>query len=199
MPCDSPPVFSLSAWVDESVIVDRGDRFGTYTMAAAIADPMDCADIRRQLRDLTMGRNGRLHWAHESAKHRDAIAATIAAADLALVVVIGAPMYGPKQERARRCCLERLLYELAQCGVSEVWMESRSAAPDRRDVRLVDSARRKGLLPAELKVGFGRPQDEPMLWIPDAVAGAATAARLGEPRWLLVFSEILSQHEVDVR
>jgi hypothetical protein len=39
--------------------------------------------------------------------------------------------------------LERLLYELGLLGVSDVWLESRSATPDRRDLKLVDSARTK--------------------------------------------------------
>ena len=38
-----------------------------------------------------------------------------------------------------------------------------------------------------------------MLWIPDAIAGAVTAANLGEPRWMLAMTEILTQHDVDVR
>jgi len=194
-----PPDFSLTAWVDESVIIDRGGKPGTYTLAAAVADPTACDDIRVGLRSLTPGRAERLHWAHESPKRRDAIAAFLATIDMAAVVVVGTPMIGRKQERARRCCLERLLFELGKCGVTEVWLESRSAAPDRRDIKLVDSARNKGLMPLELQVRFGRPKEEPMLWIPDAVAGAVTAAELGDPRWLLVLAEILDRHDIDVR
>jgi hypothetical protein len=38
-----------------------------------------------------------------------------------------------------------------------------------------------------------------MLWLPDAVAGAVTAANLGESRWLTAISEMVTQHEVEVR
>jgi hypothetical protein len=151
------------------------------------------------LRELTFTKGGRLHWVDESSKRRDRIAAAVAALDLAAVVTIGSPVHRSKQERARRCCLERLFYELGLMGVSDVLPESRTATPDRRDLRLVDYARDKGLIPQGFKVGFARPRDEPMLWIPDAVAGAVTAANLGEPRWLLAMSEILTQHEVNVR
>jgi hypothetical protein len=199
MPSTAAPDFTLTAWIDESVIVGREGIPGTYTMAAAIADPTGCGDIRDRLRSLTRGRSGRLHWAHESPKKRDAIASLIAAMDLAAIVVVGTPMHGPKQERARRCCLERILYELARAGVTDVWMESRSSAPDRRDVRLVDSARSKGILPASLMVRFARPTEDPMLWIPDAVAGAVTAAVLGEGRWMLALSEVLTRHDITVR
>ncbi|WP_406050092.1 hypothetical protein [Kribbella sp. NBC_00889] len=194
-----PPDFALTAWVDESVIVGRTGSDGAYTMAAAVADLAACPEVRDRLRALTLGRTGRLHWANESPKRRDAVTAFIASLDLAAVVVVGSPMLGPKQERARRCCLERLLHELAVFGVGDVWMESRSAVPDRRDIRLIDSARRKGLVPDSLVVRFARPKDDPMLWIPDAIAGAVTAATLGEPRWVLPLEEILTRHDVVVR
>ncbi|TDU90240.1 hypothetical protein EV138_3825 [Kribbella voronezhensis] len=199
MSATTPSDFSLTAWVDESIIVDRTTSQGSYTLAAAVADPTTCDDIRAGLRSLTPSRAERLHWAHESPKLRDAIAEFLTTIDIAAVVVVGSPMVGPKQERARRCCLERLLYELGRCGVTEVWLESRSATPDRRDIKLVDSARRKGLILTGQRVRFGRPKAEPMLWIPDAVAGAVTAAELGEPRWLLVLSEILERHDIEVR
>ena len=140
-----------------------------------------------------------MHWVDESSKRRDRIIAAVAALDLAAVVAIGSPVHRSKQERARRCCLERLFYELGMMGVSDVWLEPRTATPDRRDLRLVDYARDKGLIPRGFKVGFARPRDEPMLWLPDAVAGAVTAAKLGEPRWVLALTEILTEHIVNVR
>src|SRR5690242_9902456 len=100
MPSDSSPDFALSAWVDESIVVTREGIGGYYTMAATVADPATCEDLRDQLRALTVGRSGRLHWANEAA-----------------VVVVGSPLVGSKQERARRCCLERLLHELGVFGV----------------------------------------------------------------------------------
>ncbi|MGW6201236.1 hypothetical protein ACWF0M_34175 [Kribbella sp. NPDC055110] len=173
MPSSTTPVFSLSAWVDESVIVDGPlHPSGTYTLAAAVLDTTAVDATRDSMRGLTLTRGGRLHWVDESDKRRDRIAAAIAGLDLSAVVVAGSPVHRSKQERARRCCLERLLYELASIGVREVCLESRTATPDRRDIRLVDSARRKGLIPRGFMVGFARPRDEPLLWIADAVAGA---------------------------
>ncbi|GAA1549001.1 hypothetical protein GCM10009804_01630 [Kribbella hippodromi] len=191
---------TLSAWVDESVIVDGSHSpTGTYTLAAAVADANTVSTMRDVVRGLTLTRGGRLHWVDESGKRRDRIAAAIAALELSAIVVAGSPVRRAKQERARRCCLERLLHELSSIGVRDVCLESRTATPDRRDLSLVESARRKGLIPRDFRIGFARPRDEPMLWIPDAVAGAVTASRLGEPRWLLAMSEILSEHEVEVR
>jgi len=151
------------------------------------------------LRALREKRLVRLHWATESAKRRDLIAHAIAEFDIAAIVALGTPVHRPKQERARRCCLECLLYELEGFGVTQAWFESRTKAGDRRDRSLVDSARDKNLVSHKLTVDFARPLQEPMLWLPDAVAGAVTAAQLGEPRWLLTLSESVDIRHVNVR
>jgi hypothetical protein len=141
----------------------------------------------------------RLHWVAESTKRRDLIVETVAALGVVAIVVVGSPVHRQKQERARRCCLERLLYELDQLGVNQAWLESRAPAQNKRDRSLVDSARRKGLLSYRTSIEFARPLQEPMLWLPDAVAGAVTAANLGEQRWLLALSELVVVHQIAVR
>jgi hypothetical protein len=70
---------------------------------------------------------------------------------------------------------------------------------NRRDWRLVDSARGEGLISRELAVDFAQPLQEAMLWLPDAVAGAVTAANLGESRWLLTLTEVATVHQVAAR
>jgi hypothetical protein len=191
--------FRLFAWVDESVIVGPAGDPGTYTMAAVLADPAHCDELRSDLRGLMIRPGVRLHWVSESPKRRDLIAEAVGRLDIAAILMVGTPMERSRQERARRCCLERLLYELDQVGVSEVRLESRAAAQDRRDVRLIDSARRKRLISHDLQVTFARPSGEPMLWLPDAVAGAMSAAMLGEDRWLTAIAEVVTVHQVAIR
>jgi hypothetical protein len=48
-----------------------------------------------------------------------------------------------------------------------------------RDLRLVKALRGKRSISSSIRVEFARPKDEPMLWIPDAVAGAVNGARSG--------------------
>ena len=199
MHTSSAPDSPLIAWVDESVIVGGDDRPGAYTLAAVIADDDAIEGLRNDLRALTERKIVRLHWVAESTKRRDLIAETIAALGVVAIVVVGSPVHRQKQERARRCCLERLLYELDQLGVSQAWLESRAPAQNKRDRSLVDSARRKGLLSHRTSIEFARPLQEPMLWLPDAVAGAVTADNLGEQRWLLALSELVVVHQVAVR
>jgi hypothetical protein len=199
MPSTPPPEFSLSAWVDESAVIGPFGGSGTYTMAAVVADPRQCDDLRREVSALTIKPGVRLHCVAESVKRRDLIAEAVARLDIAAILTVGTPIDRSRQERARRCCLERLLYELDQFGVSEVWLESRAVAQDKRDLRLVDSARRKRLITPDVNVGFAKPSAEPMLWLPDAVAGAMSALVLGEDRWLAAMTDVVTVHQVVVR
>jgi hypothetical protein len=199
VPNSSASDLAVSARIDESVLVGNDQRPGTYTLAAVVADHAAIESLREELRALTERKLVRLHWVAESAKRRDVIAGTIAGLDIVAIVVVGSPVQRQKQERARRCCLEHLFYELDRLGVSQVWLESRAPSQDQRDRSLVDSARDKGLLSRRTMVGFARPLQEPMLWLPDAIAGAVTAANLGEPRWLLALSDVVAVHQLTVR
>lgn len=78
--------------------------------------------------------------------------------------------------------------ELDRRGVQQVWIESRKASQDSRDLKMVDAVRIKSLISAALRLDFAQPTTEPMLWIPDAVAGALGAALKADdalPRELL--------------
>jgi hypothetical protein len=130
MPSTAAPDFTLTAWIDESVIVGDAHRPGTYTLAAVIADGAAVESLREDLQALTERKIVRLHWVAESAKRRDVIAETIAGLGIVAIVVVGSPVHRQKQERARRCCLERLLYELDQLDVSQAWLESRAPSQD---------------------------------------------------------------------
>jgi hypothetical protein len=163
------PTSALSAWIDESIIV-RKDHPGAYTLASVITDSINVDDLRFALRALREKRVVRLHWATESPKRRDLIAHAISEFDIAAIVALGAPVHRAKQERARRCCLECLLYEMEGFGVTRAWFESRTKAEDRRDLRLVDSAREKRLISRERSVDFARSAQEPMLWLRESWA-----------------------------
>lgn len=64
---------------------------------------------------------------------------------------------------------------LANLGVSDVSIEARTESLNRRDMRMLDALRSRGTLAAGLAVTFARPIQEPMLWLPDAIAGAVSA------------------------
>ncbi len=55
------------------------------------------------------------------------------------------------------------------------------------------------LISRALRVEIALPVEEPMLWAPDAIAGAVGAARLGEPRWLDLLRPLVTEIEVSIR
>lgn len=93
-------------------------------------------------------------------------------------VVIGTPLDVSKQERARRKCMERLFFELERLGVSHIIGESRTQSLNMRDVRMLDSLRSQQMIPSHLRLDFARPSEEPMLWLPDVIAGVVGDERM---------------------
>lgn len=159
----------LHAWVDESMQTTGG---GFYVLAASVADPAQCDPIREELRGLLLGRAKRLHWRDQVPKRRRVIATVIAGLTIPHTVVVGAPISPQRQERARRLCLERLLFELIELGVTQVWLETRTQSLNARDLTVIEAFRAKNSISESLTVRFAQPEQEPMLWLPDAVAGA---------------------------
>lgn len=97
------------------------------------------------------------------------------------LVAVAAPIDPRRQERARRKCLERLLWELTELGTRDVLLESRQERRDVHDRKAIAAAQQRGAIPADLRYSFGRPDQEPLLWLADAVAGVVSAARAGPP------------------
>jgi hypothetical protein len=178
------------AFVDESMRLSA-ENSGTYLLAAVVADLARCDEIRQVLRSMLYRRQERLHWRDEDGPRRTKIAEVVGGLDVAATVVVGTPLAKRKQERARRKCLEALLPRLEQVGVSRVVMEQRTPSLVEADRRMLTALRGKRLVGKGLRVDTARPKEEPMLWLPDAVAGAFGAARdVGQPQWLALIGQI---------
>ena len=107
----------MHAWVDESVHLDVVPG-GIYVLAATVGEAGAALDgIRGTLRSLIVGPQPRLHWHSELVSTRTRIVATIAELPLEHLVVVREGVDPKRQERARRKCLERLLFELSEGGV----------------------------------------------------------------------------------
>lgn len=178
----------------------RSPAGGLYLLAATICTPAAAEPIRDGMRSLLVGSGSRLHWHTEGPQRRRTIAAQLATIDslAAHTVVVAAPVDPERQERARRLALERLLYELDNAGVSLVWIESRTAALNARDRELVAALRSRRGVSGALVVDFASPTREPMLWAPDAVAGAVGQARDhgGDREPYLLLRERITEHDV---
>lgn len=81
-------------------------------------------------------------------------------------------------------------------------IESRTAAQDRADLAAVAAWRSRGELPATLRVDFGRaygPNGEPLLWLPDIMAGAVSAARGDKnPQFLAPLRRVVTEHVIEL-
>jgi hypothetical protein len=103
---------SWLAYVDESIRTDDG----VYVLAAVALHAADADGVRDAVRSLEPRPGRRFHWRDkEPFERRDAVE-MLARLPILPIVVVGAPVNARRQERARRGCLERLLYELAAAG-----------------------------------------------------------------------------------
>lgn len=168
----------LLAFVDESM--RRVDQHTVcYFLAAAVIPENQCPQVRDALKALVPGRQRKLHWRDESQPRRELITKTIRTCGVESLVVVGAMANSRKQERARRMALGHLLYALDQKQVAHAVLESRHAERNRHDIKAIGGFRNAGTVSRRLVVSHEQPLQEPMLWVPDAVAGAAGDHRCG--------------------
>ena len=173
---------------------------GLYILAAVVCDANGCDPIRDAMRELLDEGQPKLHWGTESPERREKIIGVVAEVDMAAVVVIGAPLAKKKQERARAVCMETLVVHLATIGVTHVLLEERTPSLNDRDMKLIEAIRGKKLIPTEMRIDVGRPSAEPMLWMPDIVAGAAGADRVrGNPQYLDLIRSAVTQLHIPLR
>ena len=142
-------------------------------MAAVIVDSADQDEIRLALESLRLGKKRRLHWRDESPAHRVDIVEALVKLPLCGIVTVLLHGKDTRHERARRLCLERLLYELDVKNIAKVTVESR-CIEDRLDRGLLTSLRRSQRVSRSMEVKWAPPFDEPLLWAADAVVGATT-------------------------
>lgn len=170
----------LHAWVDESLI--QRPELRRYLLAGVLADVTRTDELRTRARALRTGNEPKVHWRNEDHRRRMALAAAVAELGVAAIVVVGTSMDRP--ERARRKCMEVLLPQLQQAGAQRVWREARTPTQDKLDREHVAAMVGRGFIPSTFRVESQQPHQEPMLWLPDIVAGAANAAQHGYTTYL---------------
>jgi hypothetical protein len=165
-----------TAYIDESMRMTHG----WYVLAAVIVADHHAEDHRAVLRDLLYRGQLRLHWRDESTRRRAQLIAAMAALDHTGAIVIATGTQPRHQERARRKCIERLLAELASRGITTAVFERRHPDLDTRDRAMIASLLRQQAIPAAFRATWQQAADEPLLWLPDVAAGAASLAETGD-------------------
>jgi len=167
----------MRAYVDESA---RNAEPGLYVLAGVVVDRDQADDVRAVLRSGLRHQRRRFHWREEEHTDQESMAKLVGSLDLMAVVVVATPVDPRRPERARRLCLTRLLWELEHRNARDVLLESRGPAQDRDDRRHIGNAQRAQQLEPGLVFGFGNPLAEPLLWLPDLLAGAVNRDRSEE-------------------
>lgn len=167
---DAPP---RTALVDESF--RRGLDGRGYTLLAAVIIPdTSAAAIEHDLRRFVNPGQRRFHWRNEKRSSRRKFVAKIAEYHELEVVALAYCQETASQkkvEQARMRSIWALLADLNERQVGTLVFESREERNDRKDRREVLSAQKAGLADPHLVYRHGRPKEESLLWLSDAIAG----------------------------
>jgi hypothetical protein len=181
------------AFVDESYV----PRTRHYLLAAVVLDTASLDDARAAVRDVRRHRRGAFHWHDERTEtRRRALKIAAATSDLQVVVVVK-PVPERRQERARALCTASLLAQLQAVDppVLDVVFESRTATLDRRDRDRIEGLRASRRISATARYGFAT-KAEPLLWLADAVAGAASLQMAGNDDMIDILGDRLVRIQI---
>jgi hypothetical protein len=150
---------SVHAFVDESA------RRGEYIICVTTCPAIDLDAARRRLRGLRLPGQRRLHFADENDRRRRSILSKMATLGTCSELYVAKD---PSARSARAAVIGTAVTQLARRGVRRLTLESREGQ-DEQD-RIVIYRSLQGGLPLEYR--HVPPRDEPLLWVPDAVAWA---------------------------
>ncbi|MBO9706167.1 MAG: hypothetical protein J7474_11765 [Arthrobacter sp.] len=179
------------AFVDESMLAVPGG--ATYILAAVVLHSDDLDEARRQVARLKPKKSKKLHWRDSNDSARLAIAKAMAKLPATGCVVIRSQHSGQTQERQRRLCLERLLFELRALEVTRVVVESRGPADDRRDLAMLQMLRSRRIVDGALRMEHCAGPREPLLWAADVLCGVVAH---GETVPQTAYQELISLAEI---
>jgi hypothetical protein len=152
------------------MFVDESERKG-YLLAVAVLAPEGLARVRSTLRGLRLPGERRLHFQAESEQRRRKILVVLAQQNVDVHLYTGRG----RSERVRESCLRRLVDDAVKLNVQRLVLESRGAAPDRHDRRVIAESLRRNADPSVASpptfvYEHLQAHEEPILWISDAVA-----------------------------
>jgi hypothetical protein len=172
---------AVNVSVDEA-IYRPGD--GVYVLAAVLVPDEAKNALRRELRRVPPGGRRRLHWHHEANRERFATLRLAAAHAAGLLAYRWSPAPSRTHETIRGQLLTTLAAEIAKRRALELVIEGRQERNDHADRTVLAQAQRDGDVPWTLSYGHRTPLEEPLLWLPDALAGAALSGARGDTRYV---------------
>lgn len=179
-------IMGRHAFVDES---EPRVPAGTYLLAAAMVDGADLENVRYAVSALRLRGQRKLHWRNEGESRRKEITAALARLPMIHLVVVKTDA-AASSERRRRLALGRLLAELETAAVDDVCLESREHRQNQGDIVIANALRRQRVVSTSMRLTHLPGPVEPLLWVPDAVAGVVGAALADDPGHLDLFPNI---------
>ena len=160
----------IVAWGDESARMRHKPPI--YLLCASIFEEGSEEGLRELAKAKPAGMR-KLHWHDLDVKEKVRSLEAISRIPHWNMVAICSPMpIGPRQERARRKCFERLLPQLEERGVDLLRLESRWKQEDQADVDMVHALRNRKMI-ERIRIEHVRPDaGEARLWVPDQILGA---------------------------
>ena len=141
-------------------------------LGAVILPAANKTKVRRALRRIPPRGRRRLHWHHEDDRERIATLQLIMDQGTGLLAYRWSPAPTRTHETIRGHLLTELAADLAARDVIDLVIESRQEHNDARDRNVLAQAQSKNRAPSNMNYDHQNPSDEPLLWLPDALAGA---------------------------
>lgn len=146
------------------VFVDESERRSYLLCAAVVVADVDRA--RTSVRALRKPGQRRVHFAKEGDTRRREILSALVELGLHARVYVSPAAGTP----GRQACLEALVGDLVAAGAERLTLESRRSMDHLDEVVIRATLRRTG--PGRLTYGHKVGFEEPLLWVPDAIAWA---------------------------
>jgi len=175
-----------TAYVDESMrSLSR-----LYVLAAGFVVQSGEEDTVAALRRVLPGRAARFHWRHESEATRMRMVDAVRELGMHALAFCYQADHRRWAERGRVLAMRGLLWQLRVEGIRDLVLETRGRGNDEHDRRTIAQAERAGHASRGLRYRFSTPYADPLLWIPDLLAGVIAHARAeGNDRYLLRLAE----------
>lgn len=160
--------------IDESAPLSvRGVHY--VISAAVLLDPDRHGEVRARAAQVIGTRKRPFHWKDEGIEKRRAMIHVLGELEIGVFATVHRPISPDRERQARRATLTDLVMRLDKEGVDELVIESRGTALDGEDQRILIAGRLEGTWSPELTYSF-EGKREPLLWLPDAVAGMLSEA-----------------------
>lgn len=169
----------MLALVDESILLAGS---GCYLLACVVIPDDRRARTRRAVRRAAVG--SRFHWKDERDDARMRMLGVVAGEAAHLFGYIRRPTVRREHGRVRKELLGALLMDLTSTGTLDLLIESRQRPNDLKDRQVIARAVAGGQSPTDLNYRHSGPEQEPLLWLADAFAGALMAQVRGDGRFV---------------